>query len=482
MTEPHEMTAAELSAAYASKELSPVEVAEALLGRIEALDAEVNSFCLIDAPTTLRQAEEAEARWLAGEPLSPLDGVPVGVKDLLVTKGWATRRGSLTVDPNGPWTEDAPTVARLKEAGAVMLGKTTTPEFGWKGSTDSPLTGITRNPWNKAKTPGGSSGGSSAALAARFCPLALGTDGGGSIRIPACFTATYGLKPSFGRVPAYPLSPFGTVAHVGPMTRTVRDAALMMNAIARPDARDWFNVPGADADYAARLGEGVKGRRIAFSPRLGHAKRILPEVEALVAVAAKRFEALGAHVEEVDPPLEDPGRIFQVIWWSGAGYVFGDLSEEKKHLLDPGLRKMADEGAAMSKKQYLDAVAARGAYGSKMRVFMQDWDFLLTPAVATTAFDVGRISPMDEDGRAWMDWTPVQLSLQPHPAAGGEHQLRLLERRLAGRAADRGADVRRRRRAGGKRGLRGRRPAPPQGAGGILSLSPFRARSARTSG
>jgi aspartyl-tRNA(Asn)/glutamyl-tRNA(Gln) amidotransferase subunit A len=184
-------------------------------------------------------AEGSEARWTEGEPLSPLDGVPVAIKDILLTKGWPTRRGSLTVDPNGPWTEDAPCVARLREAGAVLIGKTTTPEFGWKGSTDSPLTGITRNPWNKAKTPGGSSGGSSAALAARLRRLRMGTDGGGSIRIPASLSGVYGIKPSFGRVPAYPLSPFGTVAHLGPMSRTVRDSAMLLNAIAKPDARDW---------------------------------------------------------------------------------------------------------------------------------------------------------------------------------------------------------------------------------------------------
>ncbi|HWA89971.1 MAG TPA: amidase [Rhizomicrobium sp.] len=419
MSEPHEMSAAELSAAYVTKELSPVEVTEALLGRIEALDAEINCFCLIDAPTTLAQAEASEARWMAGEALSPLDGVPVGVKDLLITEGWATRRGSLTVDPNGPWTEDAPVVARLKEAGAVMLGKTTTPEFGWKGSTDSPLTGITRNPWNKAKTPGGSSGGSSAALAARFCPLALGTDGGGSIRIPACFTATYGLKPSFGRVPAYPLSPFGTVAHVGPMTRTVRDSALMMNAIARPDARDWFNVPGADADYTARLAESMKGKRIAFSPRLGYAKKVMPEIETLVAAAVKRFEAMGAHVEQVDPSTDDPSETFQILWWAGAGFLLGDLPEEKKAKLDPGLRKMAEEGRSIPLKTYLAANAARGAYGSKIRRFMERYDFVLTPATATPAFDVGRLSPLDDDGRAWLQWTPFSFpfNLTQQPAA-----------------------------------------------------------------
>ncbi|MBV8976172.1 MAG: amidase [Alphaproteobacteria bacterium] len=419
MSEPHTMTAAELSAAYASKDLSPVEVTEALLGRIEALDAEINAFCLIDAPETMRQAEKSEQRWLEGEPLSPLDGVPVAVKDLLLTKGWATRRGSRTVDPNGPWTEDAPAVARLREAGAVLLGKTTTPEFGWKGSTDSPLTGITRNPWNGAKTPGGSSGGSSAALAARFAPLALGTDGGGSIRIPASFTATYGLKPSFGRVPAYPLSPFGTVAHVGPMSRTVRDATMLLNVIAGPDARDWFAVPGRSADYTARLAEGVKGKRIAFSPRLGYAPKVLPEVEALAAAAARRFESLGAVVEQVDPSTDDPSEIFQTLWWAGAGYLLGDLPAEKKALLDPGLAQMAEEGTKIPLVKFLSANARRGAYGSKMRQFMEGTDFILTPTTATVAFDTGQLSPMGDDGRAWMQWTPFSFpfNLTQQPAA-----------------------------------------------------------------
>ncbi len=419
MAEPHEMTAAELSAAYSAKELSPVEVAETLLGRIEALDSEINCFCLIDAPETLRQAEASQTRWMDGAPLSPLDGVPVAVKDLLLTKGWPTLRGSRTVNPKGPWDEDAPTVARLKEAGAVLLGKTTTPEFGWKGSTDSPLTGTTRNPWNKKKTPGGSSGGSSAAVAARFAPLALGTDGGGSIRIPASFTGTYGLKPSFGRVPAYPLSPFGTVAHVGPMTRTVRDAAMMMNVITGPDARDWFAVPPSGEDYTARLGEGMKGKRIAFSPRLGYAKKVLPEIEAAVAAAVKRFEAMGAHVEAVDPNAGDPSDMFQTTWWTGAGYVLGGLPDAVKDLLDPGLRKMADEGLTMSKNQYLDAVAARGIYGSRMRVFMEAYDLLITPSVATTAFDVNMNSPWGDDDRAWMDWTPFSFpfNLTQQPAA-----------------------------------------------------------------
>ncbi len=417
--EPHEMTAAELSALYRDGDLSPVDVAEACLGRIEALDAEINAFCVVDRGAVLDMAQASEERWTEGEPLSPLDGVPVAIKDILLTKGWPTRRGSLTVDPNGPWTEDAPCVARLREGGAVLIGKTTTPEFGWKGSTDSPLTGITRNPWNKTKTPGGSSGGSSAALAARFAPLAMGTDGGGSIRIPASLSGVYGIKPSFGRVPAYPLSPFGTVAHLGPMSRTVRDSAMFLNVIAKPDARDWHSLGHDGADYTARLGESMKGRRIAFSPRLGYVEKVLPEVEALVASAAKLFEEMGAHVEQVDPGLDDPGEIFQTLWWAGAGFLLGDLPPEKKAQLDPGLRRMVEEGKAIPLKKYLDATAARGVYGSKMRQFMEGFDFLLTPSVATTAFDVGRLSPLNDDGKAWMAWTPFSFpfNLTQQPAA-----------------------------------------------------------------
>ena len=417
--EPHELTASEMSALFASRDLSPVEVTEACLGRIAALDAEVNAFCYIDAETSTAMAEQSEARWLAGEPLSPLDGVPVAVKDLLVTRGWPTRRGSLTVDPNAYIDTDAPSVARLKEAGAVLIGKTTTPEFGWKGSTDSPLTGITRNPWNPAKTPGGSSGGSAAALAARFCPLALGTDGGGSIRIPASFTNTYGLKPSFGRVPAYPLSPFGTLAHVGPMSRTVLDSAMLLNVIARPDPRDWYALPYEPRDYAAGLDAPLKGRRVAFSPRLGFVERILPEVEKLAVSAIKRFEDMGAHVEVVDPPGGDPGATFRTLWWSGAAAALGGLPAEQKAKLDPGLRQMTEEGMAIGKQDYLAAMLARGVYGSGLRQFMEKFDFIVTPQLATTAFDVGQLSPLGDDGRAWMAWTPytVPFNLTQQPAA-----------------------------------------------------------------
>src|SRR5580765_112846 len=292
-------SAADLIDLYRTRRASPVEVTSAILQRIETLNPVLNAFCFV-APDALDQARRSESRWMRGAAQGALDGVPVSIKDLLLTAGWPTRRGSKTVDPAGPWLDEAPAVSRLRESGAVLLGKTTTPEFGWKGVTDSPLTGITRNPWNTAKTPGGSSGGGAAAVAAGMGPLTIGTDGGGSIRIPCAFTGLFGLKPSFGRVPAWPLSPFGTVAHVGPMTRTVADAALMLNVLALPDARDWHSLAYDARDYRTQLEDGVRDLRIAWSPDLGYAK-VDPEVTAVVSKAVKIFEELGAKVEAKNP-------------------------------------------------------------------------------------------------------------------------------------------------------------------------------------
>ncbi|MGH6829079.1 MAG: amidase [Rhizomicrobium sp.] len=407
-----------LSAAFAARETSPVEVAKALFQRIGCLDGKVNAFCLIDKERSLEQARASEARWMKSAPLSPLDGVPVAVKDLLLTRGWPTLRGSLSIDSRQTWNENSPAVARLGEAGAVLLGKVTTPDHGWKGVTDSPLTGITRNPWNLGRTPGGSSGGSAAALAARFVPLALGTDGGGSIRIPASFSGVFGLKPQFGRVPAWPPSPFGTLAHVGPMSRDVEGGAMLLDLIAKPDARDWQALPAARHGFREGLAKGVRGKRVAFSPTLGHADNIEEDVATVVAAAARRFAELGAHVEEVDPPGGDPGPMFQTLWWSGAGFLFGQAPPEEKALLDPGLVAIAEEGAAIPVHRYIEANVARGVYASEMRVFMEGYDLLLTPALAVAAFDVGKVSPYDGRG-SWPSWTPFSFpfNLTQQPAA-----------------------------------------------------------------
>jgi aspartyl-tRNA(Asn)/glutamyl-tRNA(Gln) amidotransferase subunit A len=411
--------ATELVRRYRARQLSPVEVTEALLARIAELNPRLNAFCLVDEAGALAAARASEARWMKGAPLGWVDGVPASIKDLILARGWPTLRGSKTVDPEGPWLEDAPATARLRENGAVLLGKTCTPEFGWKGVTDSALTGITRNPWNTALTPGGSSGGASAQVAAGLGPLALGTDGGGSIRIPCAFAGISGIKPSFGRVPAWPLSPFGTVAHLGPMARTVADCALMLNVLAQPDVRDWTALPYAATDWTQGLDAGVKGLRVAYSPRLGYVQQVNAEVEARVADAARVLAGLGAVVEEVDPGFADCSEIFRVHWTAGAYNLLRNMPQEKFALLDPGLQQACASGATHSLAQYLDAVAARGALGEQMRRFHQKYELLLTPSTAIPAFTAGRIAPEGPAREAdWTWWTPFSFpfNLTQQPA------------------------------------------------------------------
>ena len=412
------LSATELLQLYRTKSLSPVEATRAVLTRIAELNPVLNCFNLIDAKSALDSARASEARWMKGAPMGPLDGVPASIKDILLTRGWPTRRGSKTTDPAGPWNDDAPAVARLREAGAVLVGKTTTPEFGWKGVTDSPLTGITRNPWNPKKTPGGSSGGGAAAVASGMGPLTVGTDGGGSIRIPCGFTGLFGLKPSFGRVPAWPLSPFGTVAHLGPMTRTVSDAALMLNVLAQPDARDWTALPYDKRDYLQGLEDGVQGLRIAYSPNLGYA-RVDKEIAALVKSAVAVFENLGAKVEQVDPGFDDQLEVFTLHWFPGAAYVVRSIPVTKRKLMDPGLLDVARQGEKITMKQYQDAVARRGALGVLMNRFHQKYDLLLTPTLPVPAFDAGREFPGAAGKRRWTDWTPFSypFNLTQQPAA-----------------------------------------------------------------
>jgi aspartyl-tRNA(Asn)/glutamyl-tRNA(Gln) amidotransferase subunit A len=411
------LTASALVDAFRKKTLSPAEVTAAVLKRIEALNPVLNAFSLV-SENALNEAKASEARWLAGQPKGLLDGVPVSIKDLILTKGWPTLRGSKTIDPKGPWNDDAPAAARLREHGAVLLGKTTTPEFGWKGVTDSPLTGITRNPWNKAKTPGGSSGGAAAAVAAGMGPLAVGTDGGGSIRIPCAFTGIFGIKASFGRVPAWPLSPFGTVAHVGPMTRSVTDAALMLNVLALPDARDWHALPYEPRDWRTGLDHGVADLRIAYSPDLGYAK-VDEEVREIVGKAVKVFEDLGAKVEEKNPGFEDPAPLFMTHWFAGAAFLLKGIPKEKHELIDPGLREMAAQGEKVSAHDFLDAQLKRGALGAHMNLFHRDYDLLLTPTLSIPAFDAGKEVADKMLQSRWTDWTPFTFpfNLTQQPAA-----------------------------------------------------------------
>jgi aspartyl-tRNA(Asn)/glutamyl-tRNA(Gln) amidotransferase subunit A len=412
------MSATELLDRFRARELSPVEVTEAALQRIETLDAQVNAFCLVDRDLALADARGSEQRWLREEPKGMLEGVPVSIKDLLLTKGWPTLRGSRLVSAGQDWSEDAPSVARLREHGAVLIGKTTTPELGWKGVTDSPLHGITRNPWNTQRTAGGSSGGSAAAVALGMGPLSVGTDGGGSVRIPASFSGIFALKPTYGRIPLYPASPFGTLAHAGPMTRTVDDAALMMDVLTLPDSRDWSSLPPPADSHTTDLNSGVAGLRIAFSPTLGYVK-VDSQVEARVRAAVDLLSELGAIVNEVDPGFDDPVEAFHVLWFTGAAKSVEQFPEQSWSELDPGLRDVCEQGRRMTAMDYLEATSTRMRLGVHMGRFHETYDALVTPSVPIPAFTAGLEVPEGSASPRWTSWTPFTypFNLTQQPAA-----------------------------------------------------------------
>jgi aspartyl-tRNA(Asn)/glutamyl-tRNA(Gln) amidotransferase subunit A len=412
------LSATELLGLYRRRELSPVEATQAALDQIDARDAAVNAFCLLRGEEALAAARESERRWHAGEPDGLLDGVPTSIKDLLLTTGWPTRRGSRTIDAAGPWPEDAPAVARLREHHAVLLGKTTTPEFGWKGVTDSPLTGVTRNPWDVSRTPGGSSGGAAAAVACGMGPLAVGTDGAGSIRIPASFCGIVGLKPTHGRVPVYPPSAFGTLSHVGPMTRTVADAALLLDVLGAPDARDPLALDRqapVSGDLAAAR---VRGLRVAYSPALGYVQ-VDPEVAAAAAGAAAVLEAAGARVTLADPGFERPIGAFNVIWNTGAAKLLDDVPAGRRALVDPGLVQAAAEGGRYTALDYARAQYARAGLGIAMGAFHEQYDLLVTPTEPIVAFEAGAEVPAGSAEPRWPSWTPFTypFNMTHQPAA-----------------------------------------------------------------
>jgi aspartyl-tRNA(Asn)/glutamyl-tRNA(Gln) amidotransferase subunit A len=420
-------TAEQLLHLYRSGQASPVDATKALLARIEKLNPKLNAFTLVDEKVAMNCAKSSEAKWQAhrkaalhgGAEVGALEGVPASIKDLILTRGWPTLRGSRTVDPNQAWEIDAPVTARLRESGAVLFAKTTTPEFGCKGETNSPATGITRNPWNTDKTPGGSSGGTAAAVAAGLGPIGVGTDGAGSVRIPAAFCGNFGLKPSFGRVPAYPLSPFGSVAHLGPHTMSVRDAALMMNVMKQPDARDWTSLPPDATDYCVGLEDGIRGLRIAYSPALGYAKNIHPDVAAAVEAAVKVLQSLGAHVEQVDPGFEDPLEITTGLWFLGALSVWNGLSAEQQALADPDFKAEAVLGQKLNTMDVQQLNLKRGVLGSHMRQFMQKYDLLVTPSVSVPAFDARPAGQQAMTPEAMLGWTPFSypFNLTQQPAS-----------------------------------------------------------------
>ncbi len=410
------LSASRLLSLYKSGELSPVEVTRSVLSQVAELNPVINAFCVLDEDHAMRCAQASEARWFQGKPMGLLDGVPASVKDLVLAKGWPTRRGSLTINPDQVWDEDGPPVARMREQGAIILGKTTTPEFGWKGVTDSPLTGITRNPWNHEMTPGGSSGGAAAAAALGMGPLHLATDGGGSIRIPSAFCGVFGFKSTWGLVPVHPHSPALTLWHQGPITRTVEDAALLQHVIARPDARDWYQTPMESIDYLAHLNSGIQGWRIAYTPDLGYAE-VDPAVAAAIEQQLQVFKDLGAVVETIDLKLDDPIAIMRPLWAVALALAIEPMSAEQRALVEPAMLELAEPGFTLSALDYRRLEREREKLGRQMNNLHATYDLLITPQMPITAFQAGYEVPPGGKRQRWWEWSPFtypfNLTQQP---------------------------------------------------------------------
>ncbi|KLU20560.1 amidase [Caballeronia mineralivorans PML1(12)] len=374
------LSVSELVAGFRRLALSPVEVMCAVLDQVTRIDPRVNCLCGIDEEGALTAAREAEDRWARRSPCGVLDGVPVSVKDLVAVRGMPTRYGSFTASADAE-DFDAPAVAHLRQAGAILFGKTTTSEFGNKIVTDSPLSGVTRNPWDTRRSPGGSSGGSAVAVALGMGPLSLATDGGGSIRIPACWSGVVGFKPSFGLVPEGPASSFAALSTLGPIARCVEDAALMVGVMAGPTDADRFAGVDGGRDYRIGLAESIAGLRIAFSPQPAGV-RVDPSIAACVGKATWLLEVLGAHVEEVKVrPLAGyvESRMHSIQWAVLFAQRVRAMNIVQRTQLDPDLRELAAAGERVSTAAFVDALAARHTLAQEMAGFFEEYDLLATP-------------------------------------------------------------------------------------------------------
>ncbi|MER3449732.1 MAG: amidase [Chloroflexota bacterium] len=415
--------AVELAHRIRRKELSPVEVFDAFAARIEALNPKLNAFCTLVLDRAREEARQAEAAVMRGDPLGPIHGLPVGIKDLVPTAGIRTTFGSKLYAENVPQV-DGEVVRRIRAAGGIIVGKTTTPEFGHKGVTDSPLFGITRNPWNPDRTPGGSSGGAAAAVAAGMVPLAQGSDGGGSIRIPAAFCGIFGYKPSYGLVSRAPtLDYFTTLSHLGPMTRTVADGILFLKAMAGYDHKDPYSLPFPtdQLDNVPAAAESLKGLKIAWSPDLGYAP-VEAEVLELTRLAVRAFEELGAIVEEASPGFENPLPAFEVLFGTLLAVQVVDYLPDRQADIDPTLLKIVERALGFTAVDYAKAQAQRSRLYEKCIAFFEKYDLLVTPTMPMPAFEVGVYPPklvggveLDES----LGWTPFTFpfNLTNQPAA-----------------------------------------------------------------
>ena len=402
---------------FENREASPLEAARAALERIERFNPDVNAYVHVDAEGAESAAKASARRWGQGKPLSPIDGVPVSLKDLTQVAGMPCREGSLT-SSDAPCDTDAPPARMLREAGAVILGKTNTPEFGWKAVTDNRVFGATANPWDTRLTPGGSSGGAAAAAALNMGVLHQGGDSGGSIRIPAAFTGVFGFKPTYGWTPQWPPAKEPSLSHLGPLTRTVRDAVSMLNVIGRYDYRDPYATRGQPECWGVDLDKGLTGLRIGYSADLGYAK-VDPQIAERVHEAAMRLEELGAEIVEVNPGFTSPLETFRKLWFTASLEQWSQTSQHQRTLLDPGMVANAREAEPWKAVELFRALADRAALTQRLEHFNQEYHLLMTPSVAVSPFEINQEVPPGSGMQDWEEWAPFSypFNLSQQPAA-----------------------------------------------------------------
>jgi aspartyl-tRNA(Asn)/glutamyl-tRNA(Gln) amidotransferase subunit A len=409
-------TARETSFMVSKHELSTAEALAISLDRLEATEAHLHSFVTVLDASARQEAERLAQRQAAGEPPGKLQGVPISVKDLIAVGGAPFTFGSRSM-ANNIAAADAAAVERLRRAGAIIIGKTTTSEFGCKAVGDSPLTGPTRNPWNLGKTAGGSSAGAAASVAAGVTSIAVGTDGGGSIRIPAALCGLFGVKAQFGRVPAFPVAATPTLAHVCPIGRDVRDVALLLAVVARFDARDPHSLHEPAPDFQSACERDPRHLRIAWSPTFGYATPD-PEVRIIAESAAKAFVAMGCAMDEIDIPFgDDPAEIWSAEFYAGVGTRLATALKMQRELLDPEVAAIIERALALPAEKYHQAVQRRYEFRERVRQCFQRYDLLLSPTLPVAGVDVGVSVPPSLAGRnlvSWVSYTyPFNLTGQP---------------------------------------------------------------------
>ena len=426
------MSACEMAEKIKTQELTSQEIIETIIERLQKINPIINAYCTPTLELAREMAKEADERVKEGKKLGTLNGIPISIKDETEVEGIRTTFGSKIFENNKPRRDDI-VVKRARAAGTVILGKTNTPAYGFKGETDNLIFGVTKNPWNLERTPGGSSGGAAAAVASGLSPLAIGSDGGGSIRIPSSFCGTYGLKPTFGRVPQSNMLLFGylgTFVHKGPIVRYVKDAALLLDVLAGEHFSDRYSLPKPNYSYLEKINDKPRKLRIGYSLDLGFAEALDPNVEKSVLDAIQKFEQLNWSVDKSKIKVKNPESLFWTFWASGFGHTFQPFLKKWKDKMDPDFVEIINIGLNFSSVDLKMAEVQREMIYINISRLFKDFDIIITPTVACPAFELGKSGLYDRETMksdiiinekrvsllGWLSFT-YPFNISGHPAA-----------------------------------------------------------------